>query len=662
MPNNPTDDDTSDADPSDAGPSKPKPKKKRKKRAKKATNSTGQASKKTSQTLGWRIATNVAAAGVWVGIVGLVIIGYLALTLPSINTDTLIRRPNVIILDDQGQELASFGDMYGRSVALKDLPKHLPQAVIAVEDRRFYDHVGIDLRGFARAMFANMKAGGVVQGGSTITQQVAKNLFLTPERTVTRKLREMLLALWLEHNFTKDEILTIYLNRVYLGAGTYGVEAAAQRYFDRSAKNVGVYESAVLAGLLKAPSRYNPTNDSGLAKARAEIVLRTMVETGALTDAQAKAAAKNATQILKTASTNNNPLRARYFADWILGQLESFVGPVDRDLIVQTTLNWPMQAAAEQILSKQLDAVGQAQKVEQGAVVTLDPTGAVRAMVGGRDYGESQFNRVTQAMRQPGSSFKPFVYLAALNAGYLPDDLVTDGPINISGWRPKNFTGDYKGPVSVETAFIESINTVAVRLAQEAGPRALVTTARRLGITADMKPELSLALGSAEVTLLDLTSAYAPFANGGFAVLPYAITEVRDRDGTLLYQRQVGDLGRVISPENLSIMNQMMQGVIQRGTGREAAFGYPAAGKTGTSSDFRDALFVGFSADLVTGVWVGNDDGKFMKAVTGSGLPARIWRDVMAAAHTGRDRKELPGIVPETDLIGRLWQSIAGED
>ncbi len=642
----------------------PKPKKKKApkkksggKKAKAAYGTSG-----APQTWPWRIATNLAAAGVWAGIAGLIVVAYLALTLPPIDVNTLTRRPNVAILDDAGAELASFGDNYGRSVSLKDLPKHLPAAVVSVEDRRFYDHFGIDLRGLLRAVFVNAQAQGMVQGGSTITQQVAKNLFLTPERTLTRKLREMMLALWLEQNFTKDEILSIYLNRVYLGAGTYGVEAASQRYFDKSAKDLGVYQSAVIAGLLKAPSRYNPAADPALAQKRAEIVLMTMVETGALTPDQAKAAQKSGAQILKTASANVRPQRARYFADWILTQVESYVGTVDRDLVVKTTLNWPMQQAAEAILDKQIEAAEKSQKVTQGAIVTLAPNGAVRVMVGGRDYGDSQFNRVTQAQRQPGSSFKPFVYLAALNAGYKPDTLVTDAPINISGWKPKNFSGDYKGPVTVEYAIQESINTVAVRLAQDVGPKAVVNTAHRLGITADLKPELSLALGSNEVTLLELTTAYVPFANAGYAVFPFAIVSIADRDGTVLYQRQANDLGRVISEENVAIMNRLMNNVVEHGTGKSAKFGFPAAGKTGTSSDFRDALFVGYTADLITGVWVGNDDGKFMKGVTGGGLPARIWHDVMLAEHKGYERKELPGLEDERGLIARFWESIVGDE
>ena len=654
MSSNPTDTEFLDTGAA-AQPSSSKPKKAKKPRAKKAANG----GKPRSRLWVW--VSNILALGVWAAVAAGVVLVYLALNLPPIDANALTRRPNIVIQDSAGAELGSFGDNYGDTVALTDLPKHLPAAVVAVEDRRFYDHFGIDLRGLARAMLTNIQAKGVVQGGSTITQQVAKNLFLTPERTITRKLREMMLALWLERNFTKDEILTIYLNRVYLGAGTYGVEAASQRYFGRSAKDVGIYQSAVLAGLLKAPSRYNPTNNTDLAKQRAEIVLKTMVETGALSETQAKGARQNATLILKNAAATKNTLRARFFSDWVLSQIESFVGTVDRDLVVRTTLRAPIQAAAEAALARQLEISGLAQNIGEGAVLSLSPDGAVRAMVGGRDYADSQFNRVTQALRQPGSAFKPFVYLAALDAGYAPDDLVTDGPINIAGWKPQNFSGKYLGPVSVQDALAESINTVAVRLAQATGPKAVVTTAQRLGITSDMKPELSLALGSAEVTLLELTAAYAPLANGGLAILPYAITAITDRDGVVLYQRQGDELGRVIAPGRVATMNRMMRGVIEHGTGTAATFGFPAAGKTGTSSDFRDAWFVGYSAELVTGVWVGNDDGGFMKAVTGGGVPARVWHDVMASAHKDHQPIDLPGLEDDGNLFAKFWQAVVGD-
>ncbi|MDX2221617.1 MAG: PBP1A family penicillin-binding protein [Rhodospirillaceae bacterium] len=612
-----------------------------------------------------RWVSNLLAAVVWAGIGLAFVLGYFALGLPSIDTTVLTRRPNVSIIDASGAELVSFGDIYGAAVTLDDLPAHLPAAVIAVEDRRFYRHPGVDARGFARAMVANLKAGRVVQGGSTITQQVAKNLFLTPERTVARKAREMLLALWLERTFTKQQILEVYLNRAYLGTGTYGVAAAAERYFGRSPAELTLYQSAVLAGLLKAPSRYNPAKDAGLAKARARIVLDTMIDTGVITRAQAEAAEKTAPRVLTAAAAAKRPaLRARYFADWVMTQVESFVGQVDRDIVVRTTLDGRLQAAAEAALAKHLDAAGAAQKIEQGAVVALAPDGAVKAMVGGRDYGDSQFNRATQALRQPGSAFKPFVYLAGLKSGYGPDVLVTDGPIEIRGWRPQNFSGQYRGPVTVADAVAESINTVAVRVAQDVGLAAVTAEARRLGITEDMPADLSVALGTSETTLIELTSAYAPFANGGTAVLPYAIAEIVDRQGGVLYRRAGTGLGPVVAPEHVAVMNGLLRGVIEYGTGTAAAFGFPAAGKTGTSSDFRDAWFIGYSADLVAGVWVGNDSGAGMKGVTGGGVPARIWRDVMAAGHIGRTPRDLPGLAPppsEPNAIARFFRSIFGD-
>jgi penicillin-binding protein 1A len=612
-----------------------------------------------------RWVANALAAVVWAGIAGGAVLGYFALGLPAIDENILTRRPNVAIVDADGAELVSFGDIYGAAVTLRELPAHLPAAVIAVEDRRFYRHPGIDLRGFARAMVANLRAGRVVQGGSTITQQVAKNLFLTPERTVARKVREMLLALWLERTFTKEQILEVYLNRVYLGAGTYGVAAAAERYFGRRPSELTLYQSAVLAGLLKAPSRYNPANDAGLARTRARIVLETMVATGVITQTQAAAAEKTAPRVLTAAAAAKRPaLRARHFADWVMTQVESYVGRIDRDIVVRTTLDGRLQAAAEAALIKHLDAVGAAQKIEQGAVVALAPDGAVRAMVGGRDYGDSQFNRATQALRQPGSAFKPFVYLAGLKSGYGPDVLVTDGPIDVRGWRPQNFSGQYRGPVTVADAVAESINTVAVRVAQDVGLAAVIAEARRLGITEDMPNDLSIALGTSETTLIELTSAYAPFANGGAAVLPYAIAEIVDRRGGVLYRRAGTGLGPVVAPGHVAAMNRLLRGVIEYGTGTAAAFGYPAAGKTGTSSDFRDAWFIGYSAELVTGVWVGNDSGAGMKGVTGGGVPARIWRDVMAAAHAGKAPRELPGLeppAPDGGAIARFFRSIFGD-
>jgi len=606
------------------------------------------------------LAINLLSLMVWAGIaVGAVVI-YFSLDLPKIDQATLTRRPHVQLIDAGGWEIANFGDIYGDSINLKSLPAHVPAAVVSVEDRRFYSHPGIDLRGIARAVVTDVRAGARVQGGSSITQQVAKNVFLTSDRTLARKIREVLLAFKLEESFSKDEILALYMNRVYFGSGIYGFEAAAERFFNRPAKDLTVFQAAVLAGLLKAPTHYNPTREPERAKARAEIVLRTMVETGALTPGEAATALKTADKALK--AIPNPTTRARYFADWVLTQVDSYIGGVDRDVVVRTTLDGRLQAQAETSLANRLAESGEKLDVAQGAIVVLSTDGAVRAMVGGRDYNDSQFNRATQALRQPGSAFKPFVYLAGVEAGYGLDDMVTDAPLKIGKWRPQNFSGTYEGPVTYETAFAKSINTAAVRVAQHVGPKAVVAVAHRMGITEKLKPELSLALGSAEVTLLELSGAYAPFANGGQAVLPYAIESITDREGRPLYVREGGGLGTVVSPEALGVMNHMMREVILRGTGTAAAFNYPAGGKTGTSSDFRDAWFMGFTADFITGVWVGNDSGDGMKRVTGGGLPAQVWRDVMVAAHVGRTPKELPGLQPppSEDFISRFWQTITG--
>jgi penicillin-binding protein 1A len=597
----------------------------------------------------------VLSGAVWAGLLGAGALAYFAMDLPAVDEAALTRRPHVQVLDANGNQIANFGDIYGELLDLKKVPAYLPAAVISVEDRRFYDHHGIDFRGLTRALYTDIRARKMVQGGSTITQQVAKNLFLTPDRTLTRKVREALLALKLERTFTKDQILALYMNRVYFGGGVYGFEAASERFFGHPAKDVSVFQAAVLAGLLKAPSHYNPQREPDQAKARAEVVLATMVETGAVTADQAKAAIKNAAPTLKAVVAATTT--ARYYADWVLSQVDSYVGAIDRDLVIHTTLDLKLQAVAEAAIARHLDKSGDKLKVSEAAAVVLSPDGAVRAMVGGRDYGDSQFNRATQALRQPGSAFKPFVYMAAVENGLKPDDVVSDAPIKIGRWKPRNFSNKYEGPVSVETALAKSLNTATVRIAQDVGVKPIIAAAHRMGISSPLKPELSIALGTGEVTLLELTGAYAPFANGGAGILPYTILDVAERDGTVLYRREGGGLGQVISPETVGTMNRMMSGVITHGTGTAAGFGWPAAGKTGTSSDYRDAWFMGFTTDYVTGVWVGNDSGAEMKAVTGGGLPAQMWHDVMIAAHAGHEVRELPGLAPpETDLIGRVLQ------
>jgi penicillin-binding protein 1A len=572
-------------------------------------------------------------------------VGYFVLTLPPTNDlSAAERRPSITLLGADGRLIATYGDLFGEPLKLKDLPPYLPEAVIATEDRRFYHHFGVDPIGLVRAAYINFRAGHVVQGGSTITQQLAKNLFLNPERTLTRKIQEALLALWLEHKFTKQQLLEIYLNRVYLGAGTYGVDAAAHRYFDKSARQVTLYEAAVIAGLLKAPTRFSPARDRDQAAKRTEQVLANMVEAGYITAAQAASAEQQRTRLAVAGRVRPGN---RYFADWVYEQTASFVQPDGRDLVVITTLDPKLQAAAEAAIEATLTRDGEKAGVEQAALVAMSPDGAVRALVGGRDYGESQFNRATQALRQPGSAFKPFVYLAALEHGMTPYDRFIDQPIRIGNWQPHNYEGKYLGEVTAADALAQSINTVAAQVLQRAGIDNVINAAHRLGITSDLTRDASLALGTSEVTLLDLTTAYCAFASGGRGALPYGILEIRDKSGNSLYKRSGDGGGRVIAPEIDGEMNQMLAGVIARGTGRAAALDRPAAGKTGTTQDFRDAWFVGFTADLVAGVWFGNDDNTPMRHVTGGTLPAKTWHAFMVAATQGMPVRPLPA-APET--------------
>src|SRR5262245_16016257 len=484
----------------------------------------------------------------WVAIIGGGVFGYFALTLPDTSELTKAeRRPSATILAADGSLLATFGDLFGQPLTLKEMSPHLPKAVIATEDRRFYSHLGIDPIGLLRAAIANLAAGRVVQGGSTITQQLAKNLFLTPERSLGRKIQETLLALWLEHRFSKDQILEIYLNRLYLGAGTYGVDAAANRYFGKSARRTTLYESAAIAGLLKAPTRFNPTRDPDKATARTARVLGNMVEAGIITENQAMGAMAEGTALAAVTTTRPG---TRYFADWISEQLADFAGPGGRDLTVTTTLDVGLQAEAETAIAETLTRDGPKAAVSQGALVAMSPEGAVRAMVGGRDYSESQFNRAAQAQRQPGSAFKPFVYLAGLEAGLRPADQFVDAPIRIGNWQPRDYTGRYQGEMTLAEGLAQSINTIAVQVAQRAGIRKVVAAAHRLGISSSLAPEMSLALGTGEVNLVELVAAYAPFANGGAGVWPYGIAEIRDSDGKVVFRRSGSGAGRVLTPES----------------------------------------------------------------------------------------------------------------
>ncbi len=588
-------------------------------------------------------------AGIWGVVLLVLMLGYFSLTLPSTADLTVAeRRPSITVLAADGSLIATYGDLFGEAVHVKEMSKYLPQAVIATEDRRFYSHFGVDPIGLARAAVANLRAGHVVQGGSTITQQLAKNLFLKPERTFTRKIQEMLLALWLEHRFTKDQILEIYLNRVYLGAGTYGVDAAARRYFNKSARDVTLYEAAVIAGLLRAPTKFSPAGDRERAASRAHQVLENMVAAGFISDTQMAAAEGQKTQLARVV-----PVRAgsRYFADWVVEQVSSFTGLGNRDLTVISTLDPKLQDAAEHAVDQTLDQDGEKFAVTQGALVAMSTDGAVRALVGGRDYVDSQFNRATQAFRQPGSSFKPFVYLTALEHGLTPQDRFVDAPIRIGNYQPHNYGNKYMGDVSMADAVAHSLNSVVIQVEQRVGVDAVVATAHRLGITSELNRDISLALGTAEVSLMELTGAYAAFASGGDGAWPYGIAEIKDKDGTVIYRRTGSGPGRVIEPGIAAEMTELLTGVVERGTGRGAQIGRPIAGKTGTTQEYRDAWFEGFSADLVCGVWLGNDDNTPMKNVTGGTLPARTWHAFMVEAEKGLPVKPLntaPMLVGQT--------------
>jgi penicillin-binding protein 1A len=591
--------------------------------------------------------------GLWgaIALVGAVV--WAGAHLPPIQSLEIPKRPPTIeIVGADGSVLAERGEMAGTNVALKDLPPYLPKAFIAIEDRRFYSHFGIDPWGILRAAVANVLHRGVSQGGSTLTQQLAKNLFLTQERTLQRKLQEVELALWLERKYSKNEILELYLNRVYFGSGAYGVEAAAQRYFGKSAKSVTLAEAAMLAGLVKSPSRLAPNRNPDGAEKRAQTVLAAMAAAKFITEAQAEAQIARPVVSVKPAGAGT----INYVADWVGEVLDDLVGQVEQSIVVETTIDPKLQAIAEAAVIDELAAKSVKFDVSQGALVAMSPDGAVRAMIGGRNYAESQYNRAVTAKRQPGSAFKPFVYLTAIEAGLTPQTVRLDAPIEIKGWKPENYTHQYFGPVTLTQALAMSLNTVAVRLGLEVGPKNVVRAAHRLGIASKLEANASIALGTSEVSLTELVGAYAPFCNGGLAISPHVVTKIRTLDGKVLYMRLPEQPNQVIEPRNVAAMNVMMEETLISGTARRAEIpGWQAAGKTGTSQDFRDAWFIGYTANLVTGVWLGNDDNSPTKKATGGGLPVEVWSRFMRAAHQGVPVAYLP--VPQaTSPLGNLAQ------
>jgi penicillin-binding protein 1A len=577
----------------------------------------------------------------WGGFAFSALIAWQFTKLPPIQTLVVPKRPPTITIAGlDNKVIAVRGEMAGKEMPLSALPKYLPQAFVAIEDRRYYYHFGLDPIGITRAIFVNLMRGRLREGGSTLTQQLAKNLFLTQDRTLERKLQEVILAVWLEVKYSKAQILELYLNRVYFGSGAYGVEAAAQRYFGKSARAVTLSEAAMLAGLVRSPSRLAPSRNPELAHQRSLVVLGAMEEAGYITPEMQKIAKARPPKIVSSRIAGSSG----YIADWVMDALNDYVGQFDVDITVQTTIDATLQAAAERALAEELAKNGEKFGVSQGALVAMDPNGAVRALVGGVNYNDSQFNRAVSAKRQPGSAFKPFVYLAALERGLTPDTVRDDAPITVRGWRPENFTQQYYGPVSLQTALSMSLNTVAVRLALEVGPATVAKTARRLGITSDLQANASLALGTSEVSVLELTGAYVPFANGGIGVIPHVIAQVRDAKGKILYARSQPGHGRVIAPPHVAAMNQMMQETLATGTAKRASIpNWPAAGKTGTSQDFRDAWFVGYTGALVTGVWLGNDDSSPTKRASGSNMPVDVWNRFMRAAHQNLQVIDLPG-------------------
>jgi penicillin-binding protein 1A len=603
--------------------------------------------------------------GLWGGVAIAGLFAYYASQLPPIDQLAVPKRPpNIASLADDGSLIANRGDTGGAAVRLSELPPYLPKAFVAIEDRRFFSHFGIDPIGIARAVFRDVTGRGGMEGGSTLTQQLAKNLFLTQERTLSRKIQEAILALWLERKYSKDQILELYLNRVYFGSGAFGVEAAAQKYFGKSARQVTLSEAAVLAGLMKSPTRLAPNRNLTAANERAAQVITAMAEQGHITEAMAKLALAAPAQVVHDKSAGS----INYAADYVMDMLDDTVGAIDEDIVVTTTLDPRMQAAAEHALTDELDAKGDKYGVEQGALVALDPDGAVKALVGGRNYADSQFNRAVAAKRQPGSSFKPFVYLAALEKGLRPDTVREDAPITVKGWSPENYSREYFGPVTLTKALAMSLNTVAVRLGLEVGPKTVVRTAHRLGITSELEPNASIALGTSAVTPLEMVAAYDSFANGGIGVQPHVIARVRTANGKLLYARKNANFGRVIDPQYVAMMNSMMEETLLTGTARKAELpGWQAAGKTGTSQDWRDAWFVGYTSALVAGVWLGNDDDSPTKKTSGGNLPVEIWSRFMKAALDGVPPAELPSGVwsnadqPATDAPPPAPPALVGQ-
>jgi len=608
--------------------------------------------RRKSRKLGDRILRHSADAGFFlfaVAILGAAVVVHFTRDLPS--TDGLWREnagPRITLIAADGSPIMVHGQSHGAPIRLSDLPKYAPRAVLAVEDRNFYHHVGVNPLAVARALVVNLKEGEVRQGGSTLTQQLAKNLFLSSDRTYKRKVQEFFLALWLEQRFTKDEILTLYLNRVYFGAGAYGIDAASHRYFGKPASRLTLAESAILAGLLKAPSHYAPDRNPVDAGQRARLVVDAMLDAGFITRDQAEAAYRSPVRIGAPQFSG-----APYFVDYAIGEAKSLAGGVDGDLAIRTTYDPRLQDALELGMAAGAALSKLDPDIEIAAVI-LDPDGAVRAMAGGRDYRVSQFNRAVNARRQPGSAFKPFVFLAALEAGADPFDVVEDAPITIGKWSPENYKGKYFGDVTLTESLARSLNGATIRVQERTGRGAVRLAAKRMGFPGSLTQGPALALGVDAVSPLQLAGAYAPLANGGYRVVPHAVDLINLSDGDRVFARKSAFAESAASPESIGRLNDMLGAVTEWGTGKAAALSrYKSRGKTGTTQDNRDAWFAGHAGGLVCVVWVGRDDFKPMGQITGGGAPAIIWREIMERALIVRPPaiKEDPMIAPLIPMI-----------
>lgn len=586
---------------------------------------------------------------VWGLILLVPLVIYYAYDLPDIsNIDKANSETTMMVMGRDGKVISTYGDVFGEWLDYEEMPPEQIEAVIATEDRRFFDHKGVDFRGLGRAVLNNLIAGRMVEGGSTISQQLAKNLYLNSNRTFKRKVQELLISFLLEMKLDKQEILTIYLNRAYFGAGAYGIDAASRTIFDHGAKDLTLTEAAMLAGMLKGPALYSPLRDVQRAYARTSIVLDNMVTVGYIDQPTAEIAKKRSVNIKSSAAGGD----VRYFTDWIIEQVPGLIGQVNEPIIIHTTLVPEMQQMAansvRQILNRQ-----EGHEDTQAALVSMDLDGAVRALVGGKDYSVSQFNRAVQAQRQPGSAFKLFVYLAALEAGYGPMTIMRDSPIILNDWSPKNYSGTFIGDVTLEEAFAKSINTVAVKLSERIDRNSVVDMTKKLGIKSPLTAEPSLALGTSELNLLELTSAYSVVARGGLETKPYGIVEIQNSSGQILYRHMPGPDVRILDEEVAYTMHSMLQNVVATGTARSALMDFPVAGKTGTTQNYKDAVFVGYGRDMINGVWVGKDDSTPMQGVTGGGTPAHIWKNFMYRVSLGRNDATLdtPNVRPRSKPV-----------